>query len=419
MALANGTARGAGSLLFAVLITIAAPLVAYAAARNAALDAAGGAADPSTVLKPRSIVPQLKATMRAARRPESRLPPGSAAFARLAATKVPLAYEPFYIAARAEEQAGRYRRATLLMEEARRRRPNAASVRVALLGYYSLADAYQKAIDEADLAMRISRPSMTYILPAFAKLVALDPKARQAIAVSLAKRPPWREYFLNAAVAAKMSPADAKALVQDVRRLAPSDVPQAEENFLVSTLFAAGEYREARNFWESFQPQSADANVVVEPNFRALGTMLPFGWTLTSGEAGTAEIGRVAEGGEPFLEVDYFGDGETIMASQMLAARPGSYRLSSRFTGNSSSPETRLVWSLRCLGSNQELGRLQLAPLQDRPQRREIAVAVPAFGCEGQSLSLVGQPPEIPRILGAQILEVSLFPAGALPRGLR
>lgn len=416
MALANGTARGAGSLLVAVLITIAAPLVAYAAARNAALDAAGGAADPSTVLKPRSIVPQLKATMRAARRPENRLPPGSAAFARLAATKIPLAYEPFYIAARAEEQAGRYRRATLLMEEARRRRPNAASVRVALLGYYSLADAYQKAIDEADLAMRISRPSMTYILPAFAKLVALDPKARQAIAVSLAKRPPWREAFLSAAVAAGMSPADAKALVQDIRRLAPSDVPQVEENFLVGTLFAAGKYREARSFLESFQPQTANANVIVEPNFRAIGAMQPFAWALITGEAGTAEIGRVAEGGEPFLEVDYFGDGLTVLAAQMLAARPGTYRLSSRFTGNSSSPDTRLTWSFRCLGSNQELGSLQLAPLQDRPQRREVTVNVPASGCEGQSLSLVGQQGEITRILGAQILDVSLVPAGA-PRG--
>lgn len=419
MASTQGAPRGAGSLLFAVLITLAAPLMAYAAARNAALDAAGGAVDPSTVLLPRSVVPQLKATMRAARRPESRLPAGSAAFARLAATKVPLAYEPFYIAARAEGQAGRYRRATLLMEEARRRRPNAASVRVALLGYYSLADAYQKAIDEADQAMRISRPSMTYILPAFAKLVALDPKARRAIAVSLAKRPPWRDDFLNAAVAAEMMPADAKALVEDVRRLAPGDVPQAEERFLIRALVAAGEYREARNMWESFQPRPLNANFVVEPDFRALGATPPFAWTLSSGEAGTTEIGRVASGGTPFLEVDYFGDGETVLAAQTLAARPGAYRLSSRFTGDTGSPEIRLAWSLKCLGSNRELGRLQLEPLQQRPQRREMAIVVPASGCDGQSLSLIGQPAEIPRILSAQVLDVSLVPAVSARRGSR
>jgi tetratricopeptide (TPR) repeat protein len=399
--------------LFVVLLTLAAPMVAYAALRNAALDAAGGAVDPSAVLLPRSVLPQMKATMRAARQPQARLPQGTAEFARKAALKVPLAYEPYYIAARAEEQEGRYRRAILLMEEARRRRPNAASVRVALLGYYSLADAYQKAIDEADLAMRISQSSMTYILPAFAKLVALDPKARQAIAVSLARRPPWREAFLDAAVKANMSPQDARALVVDVRRLAPSAKPQAEETFLVRTLAAAGRYRDARTLWESYQPASAAANLVVDPTFRGIPGMPPFAWSLTSSENGTAEIGKSAGNAAPFLEVDYFGDVETVLAEQTLAARPGTHLLTSSFSGGASSPEVRLVWRLTCLGSKAQLARMPLEPLEERPRRQETTITVPASGCEGQSLALIGVPAEIARVLGAQIMNVSLTPASA------
>ena len=416
MASPTAAPRGAGSILLLVLATLAAPLVAYAAVRNAVLDAAGGAADPSAVLPPRSVVPQLKATMRAARRPDAPLPKGAAELARVAAVKVPLAFEPYYIAARAEEQAGRYRRATMLMEEARRRRPNATSVRVALLGYYSLADAYQKAIDEADLAMRISSRSMTYILPAFAKLVAVDPKARQAIAVALARKPPWREPFLEAAVKAEMKPGDAKALVADVRRLAPSAEPQAEERFLVRALAAAGRYREARALWETYLPRLVSPNLVVDPNFRGMAGIPPFAWTLESNDRGTAEIGKPAGSAASFLEVDYFGDAETVLASQMLAARPGSYRLSSTFTGDASSSDVRIAWSLRCVGSNRELARLQLEPLQERPRRVEMPVAVPGSGCEGQSLSLIGQPAEIARILGAQIMDVALVSSAAARR---
>ena len=417
----GGHAGGPGkrSMVVALLVTLAAPMLAYASVRNAAIDAVGSGGDPSAVMPPRNVAPRIKAVMRAARRPETRLPASALPVARTAAAKTPLAYEPYYIAARVEEQAGRYGRATALMEEARRRRPSSTAVHVALLGYYSLANAYQKAIDEADLAMRINGGTATLILPAFAKLVALDAKARQAIAVALAKNPPWRDAFLSTASTAKMEPNVAKALVADIRRLRPSTVPGPEEAFLVRSLVEAGKFREARSLWESYSGRTArSGNVVVDPSFRGLPSMQPFAWTFHSGQDGTAEIGKNSGDAPSQLEIDYFGDTAVVFAEQTLSASPGRYRLSSLVTGSSSASDIQLSWMLTCLPSKTPIGQLQLQPLQERSTRMEMPVTIPAGGCEGQSLALLGQPGDISRTLSAQIAQVSLAPAGA-PRSGR
>lgn len=411
----TSAAASGRSIVFAVVVSLAAPVLGYAAVRNAALDGPPSAVAAASALPPPSLLPQLKALIRVARRPDQKLPQGANLLVRRAAVVYPLAYEPYFIAARVEEQAGRYGRATVLMEEARRRRPNATSVRVALLGYYSLANAYQKAIDEADMAMRISGRSTELILPAFAKLVALDPKARQAIAVALARKPPWREAFLQAAAVAKIKPEDAKALVADIRRLVPSREPQAEEAFLVRALVDAGRAREAFSLWQSYRPPVARAtdNVIFDPTFTGATAMQPFAWTFQSGQEGTGEIAKGGAGSRSMLEVDYFGDGEVVLAEQTIAARAGSYRLSTLLTGQSSAPDVRLVWQLSCLPSGPSLGRLELQPMSETMVRREAMITVPPSGCEVQSLALVGVPGDLSRTLSAQIAEVSLVPASA------
>lgn len=408
----RAAAGGGVPILVALATSLAAPVGAYVAVRNAALGVAGNAADPTLALPPRSVWPQVKAVMRTARQFELDMPARSRQVAKRAAVKLPLAYEPYFITARVEEQAGRFERATVLMEEARRRRPNAATIRVALLGYYSLADAYQKAIDEADMAMRINSGTGALILPGFAKLVAADAKARQAIAVALARKPVWRSAFLEAAVSERMTPDNARALVADVRRLSPSATAQQEEAFLVRTLVAAGKYREARALWESYRaPSRASVNAITDSSFRGEAAMAPFAWTFRSGSSGTAEIGKVAVRDRSSLEVDYFGDAEFVLAEQTLAARPGNYRLSSLLTGASSATDVRLGWRITCLPSGKVLGTLQLQPLGNRLVRREMAISIPGGGCDGQFLTLVGQPGDISRTLSAQIAEVGLVPA--------
>lgn len=411
------TARGGiGWIVVALLVSVTAPAVAYVVVRNAALEAAGNVRDPTAKLPPTSVLPRMKAVMRAARRPQDTLPPDALAIARRAAVEIPLAYEPYFIFARAQEEAGRYRGATLLMEEARRRRPNSTSVRVALLGYYSLADAYQKAIDEADMAMRVNSRSMSLILPAFAKLVGADPKARRAIAQTLARDPPWRAAFFEVAATSDMKAEDARALVADIRRLAPSRGPQAEEAFLIRALVASGEYRDARALWESYTPASLRTSAVSDGNFRGVTTLAPFNWKLGSVANGSAEIAKPGSNRRPHLEVDYFGDGVLVLAEQTLGAKPGNYRLTSMLTGDGEASDLQLNWELFCLPGSRPIATLKLLPFGPGIFRRETRVTIPASGCEGQSLSLVGRPGEVSRALHAEINEVALTPAGRAAR---
>lgn len=412
MARRAAAARSSVSIASAVLLTVAAPLVAYAAARNA-LNEAGGQRNASVVLPPPSIWAEMRQVMRTARLPRERLPVNALDVAERGAVKLPLAYEPYFIAARAEEQAGRYQRATVLMEEARRRRPSATSVRFLLLGYYSLANAYQKAIDEADMAMRVNGRSATLILPAFAKLVAADPKARQAIAVALAKQPGWRDAFLDVAANEGLSPEAAAALVADVRRLAPSRRPGAEEAFLVRSLVNAGEVQRARTLWESYLPAGeGQPGTIFDGTFRGLMGMAPFVWTFGANEDGNAEIAKAGAGGPSMLEANYFGDSVMTLAEQTLALKPGRYRLSSSYRGESSAEDVRLSWTITCLRANKPIAELPLDPLGPVAAKREVIIAVPASGCQGQKLALVGQPTDLARNLNAQILNVSLVPLG-------
>lgn len=401
---------GVGSIALAVLVSVAAPAVGYAVVRNAAIDAAGPASDPTGTLPPRSIVHRMKTVLRGARRPEEPLPRGAMEIAKRGAIEAPLSYEPYFIAARGAEQAGRYTRATMLMEEARRRRPNSTSVRVALLGYYSLADAYQKAIDEADMAMRISGGSTALILPAFAKLVGVDPKARQAIAASLAKDPPWRGAFLDVAATSKMDPDVARALVADVRRLAPSTAAGPEEAFLIRALAQAGRYREARTLWESFTPESARETVVTDGDFKGTKALAPFAWTFGSGAEGSAEIIKGDERGS--IEVDYFGGGVILLAEQTLAAQPGNYQLTTLLTGEGEAADLQLAWEMICLPAGRPIAMLPLQPFGPGVFRRERPVTIPAAGCAGQLLTLVGRPGEVSSAIRAQITEVALTPVG-------
>lgn len=411
------TARGGvGWIVFALAVSLAAPVAGYAVVRNAAMEAAGNLGDPTTRLPPASVLSRMKAVMRASRRMQDDLPPGAVAVARRAAVELPLAYEPYFILARAEEKAGRYDRATRLMEEARRRRPNSTSVHVALLGYYSLAEAYQKAIDEADMAMRVNGRSMSLILPGFAKLVAADPKARQAIAVSLARRPPWRGAFLEVAATSKMDAASARALVSDIRRLAPSRVPQEEEAFLIRALVASGEYREARALWESFTPASLRTTAVTDGDFKGVTTLAPFKWNLHSGADGSAEAAKPSADARAHLEVDYFGGAPLVLADQTLAAKPGNYRLTSLLTGEGEPSDVELNWELSCLPSYKTIATLKLRPFGSGVHRRETAVTIPASGCTGQALGLIGRTGEVARPVHAEIRNIALTPVGAARR---
>lgn len=396
-------------IALAVLLTVLAPFLIFVSVRAAAFEATKFEAQLGTVLPPPSALPDVRKVMRIARRTGSALPRNAEAVARRAAAAYPLAFEPYFIAGRVAERAGRYGEAVRLMEEARRRRANYAPTRVHLLGYYSLANAYQQAIDEADVAIRVSNRTSLYILPAFARLVAADPKARDAIAAALARGPIWEEQFYSVAAGAKMTPRDAEALVRSVRA-APRNMGdrKAQNGFLVDAFVRAGDYGRARELWQASAGDARGA-LVVDPDFTR-GAPPPFGWALTQNAEGVAERAP-ASGGEPaHLAVTYYGSAVARLAEQILVLTPGRYRLQFRARVDGSESDVGLQWRVLCRPGDRPLLSADM-PIEPEPRTTSAAFDVPA-ACRAQVLLLAGVPGDLPRTLSAQIYDVRIAPIG-------
>ena len=398
-------------IALAVAFTALAPFLIYVSARAAAYEATEFRAGLGNMLPPASVWPDVRRVMRVARRTGSALPRSAVPVARRAAVAYPLAFEPYFISARIAERAGRYDQAVRLMEEARRRRPNYAPTRVNLLGYYSLANAYQQAIDEADAAIRSSFNTRQQILPAFARLVALDPKARDAIATALARGPLWERDFYAVAGQANIKPSDAEALVGSVRASPRNRGDRAAQNaFLVDAFVRAGDYRRGRELWAQSAGGARDA-LVVDADFTR-DAPPPFGWALTESADGVAER-TGASGGEPaHIATTYYGSAPARLAEQVLVLPPGRYRLAIRARLDGSTDDVRLGWRVRCRPGDRQLAAVDL-PTTAEPRVSATEFEVPAAACPAQTLLLAGEPGDLPRTLSAQIYAVRVTPAGA------
>lgn len=404
---------GGGRTLLALAASIAAPVVGYAAVRNAAYDATENRFDLAATLPPARPSIAAYQVMRTARQPQRAVGSEHLALAKRVAVSSPLALEPYFIAARIAETQGDFRRATLLMEETRRRRPNYAPTRVALLGYYSLANAYRQAIGEADATMLVSSKSIQMLLPAFAELVARDPRARVAIAESLAAGPRWRQSFLEVAADSRITADDAQALVADIRRLRPEGDLSLESGFLIRTLVKEGRYADARRLWEGLPPNAGrPAPLVADSKFEGGAAFAPFKWEFSTSAEGVAEPNRARESEPAHLAVSYLGQADVDLARQLLVLAPGRYTLQTRARGESSSLDLGFGWHLACAApAGGRLAELSLLPLREEHRPYRVDFSVPA-GCRAQTLVLRGRPGDVSRSLNAEIAEISIAPAG-------
>ena len=131
----------------AIAVSLAAVLIAYLVVRSSVpyLDPA-----LASVLPPEDPSLLARALPYSAADPRERVSPDVHTLSRRAAVSAPLAFEPFFVEAKAEEQAGRLDNAIRLMEEARRRRPAFDLTRIHLIGYYQQARRFPELITEIE-----------------------------------------------------------------------------------------------------------------------------------------------------------------------------------------------------------------------------------------------------------------------------
>jgi hypothetical protein len=305
----------------------------------------------------------------------------------------PLAYEPFYLAARHAEQHGDLVRATRLMEEVRRRRANFVPARLQLAAYYGAQDRFAEMFAEVDVALRLNAQVREALLVEMTRLIAL-PDGRRELAAALARNPGWRRDFFSAAHSRPFDPADALDLYNQVRARRPAFTPSHEYRLYLESLVRTGAVARARGLWlNTLDPDRRRRSALLfDGDFSGARALPPFGWVLAESEQGRAEMVR---DGRAHLQVDYFGGSNEVLAEQILALGPGTYRLEFAVRSEEGVSGANLSWVVACYPGGTMLNRFDLADLSGSYQRRAMSFTVPADRCNGQVLRLVGEPGDV------------------------
>ena len=402
----QGEGLSSGRRIAALAASAAAPLVAWLIVKAAASGLSVSTAIALAPLPPENPAPMLKVLSRAAQAANVRVTAETQRTAQDGLNHLPLAFEPFFIAARAAEQKGDLRRATLLMEEVRRRRYSHPAARMQLMIYYIKAERYPEALSEIDFILRRNEDLRPALLPELAKLVT-NPRGRAALAAILVKDPPWKKDFFGAAGKAKIATSDARALYEQIRKLKPRGDLLLERELILQTQASSGDYAGARQTWLAALPQQerASSRFMFDGAFRGIAAPAPFGWTFKDVEAGRAEPSRDAQ--RPYLDVAYFGGRNVVLAEQTLALSPGAHTL--RLVARSPNGITsgRLFWRVACLPGDKQIGLLDMGRAAADNRRFSAAFTVPS-GCPGQSLTLVAEPGDVAAVVNLEIARMEI-----------
>lgn len=397
------TSRG---IVLVLLVTLAAPILLYLIGRTAIL---GLSAPAAASLPPADPTPLLRRILPAVADPRTKVPDRVLAIASQSAVESPLAYEPFLVFGRKAADEGDLRRAIMLTEEARRRRPNFLLTRLLLMSYYGRTARYADALGEMDYLLRSSEGVRRAVVPELVKTLRTA-AGRRALADVLAARPAWRPEFIAAVQAqGALNAADARQLLDMVRARRPEADWTLERGLYMDALVRGGDVAQARRLWLSGFPEAERSRhaQIFDGEFTGRAAPQPFGWRLFDTPAGRAEVAS-AGGRGSYLDVNYFGGVNVVLAEQMLALAPGSYQLSFNAKSDGGIRAGQLYWSFTCIPNGAELGRIPVANPQSAYRRLQGGVQIPASGCSGQRLQLVAEPGDVASEFAVQLAQLKV-----------
>lgn len=402
----QGEGRSSGRRVAAWAVTAASPLIAWLIVKGAAAGFSIGTAVAMASLPPENPAPTLKVLEIAVRQPTIPVTGEMQREVQDGLTHLPLAFEPFFVAARAAEQKGDLRRAIALMEEVRRRRYSHPAARMQLMIYYTKAERFPEALSEMDVVLRRNDDLRPRLLPELTKLIS-DPRGRAALATILARDPIWKKEFFAAAGLRKIATSDARDLYDRIRKLKPDGDLLLERQLVLQSQASSGDYVGARQTWLSALPrQEREANrTMFDGTFRGVRAPAPFGWTFKDVEAGRAE--PAMDGQRTYLDVAYFGGQNAILAEQMLALPAGTHNLRVLARSPNGIASGRLFWRLTCLPGGTQIGLLDMGRASADDRRFSAAFTVPS-GCPGQSLSLVAEPGDVATVVNLEIARMEI-----------
>jgi hypothetical protein len=380
----------------AVVAIAAALLIAVQVVRNAAVGALAEAR-PAAAAKAWSGHPASEiglAMTEIARSSRARRPVPQWAFAMIdnAATKAPLAPEPFLVRGVQAGIAGDTALAQRALEAAQWRDPRSLPAAYFLADHYFRSGNVSGGLREIAALARLSPDGGTAAVPYLAQY-ATSSANWPALRALFARNPQLAHPVLVTLAS------DIKTVPAALALAGPRETGnQPWLGAVVDTLIKAGDYPGARAAWARMAGAGArSAELLHDADFRDSSSPPPFNWQLTSSTVGLAERQR---GGR--LHVLFYGDEDGTLASQLLLLPPGGYRLSLRLVGDPARAHS-LTWALWCDKAAQPLASVTL----DVAAARGWQFQVPA-GCQAQWLKLSGVSADMPQQIDLSITGLTL-----------
>lgn len=308
-----------------------------------------------------------------------------------AATKAPLAPEPFLVRGVQAQLAGNEPLAARAFEAAELRDGRSVPARYFLADHYlRTGDAARGLREIAVLARMI--PNGVASLSPFVATYAKDRRNWPQLRALFRSDPQLEDAALGT-LATDPSNAD---IVLQLATPRPAGPPPVWTERLVAGLVTAGSYDKAYAVWRAAaHPNGARGSLIYDPGFSDASAPGPFNWTLTSSTLGLAERQKAGR-----LHVVYYGQDDGVLASQLLLLKPGHYRLAMQITGDFKNAAS-LAWTVTCANSKTQLLNLRLAA------STQGAFDVPA-NCPAQRLELSGSAPELPQTVDLTIGALTL-----------
>ncbi len=162
-------------------------------------------------------------------------------------------------------------------------------------------------------------------------LMTVDAEFRRLLVERLAKRPPWRAYYLQSASdLTDPQQIDGRFRVMRAVQAGGDRLTRNELAPILPKLVAIGRAEEAFGLWTKYRgavdrPLADTRFTDAAKPLSADALPIPFEWQLGSGSGYYAEASQDSEGGA--LAIDWDGRGAPVFARQQTSARAGRYRL--------------------------------------------------------------------------------------------
>lgn len=254
---------------------------------------------------------------------------------------------------------------------------------------------YASAFAHADTLARRREDMWPAMFELFAVAGTEDPRALPVLVSLVAKRPPWRQAFLNGLIDAP-TPRNLQLLATIAANLQRTDGPLSNNELVqVYESLLRARQEELLAVVRARVGRPAPGRLLVNGEFDPLSNPAPFEWTLVSSVGIVPEVTPdPTRAGDSALRVEYDGFASGEVAGQLLQLSAGRHRLTGEVRAEAGAVARQLRWTVSCYGTAQVLVGTPIGTGEAVPDWTSFGMAfdVPAQDCRMQRLTLDAVP---------------------------